>query len=111
MIKVRFAPSPSGYVHIGNIKTAIFNWLFLLSQKQKGEDGLFLLRIDATDLARTKQEYIDAVNILNAIENKGGVFKSEGGNRMNEVNPHKNWAKKIVARAKIFGVADKEAVI
>ena len=30
---------------------------------------------------------------------------------MNEVNPHKNWAKKIVARAKIFGVADKEAVI
>lgn len=61
MIKVRFAPSPSGYVHIGNIKTAIFNWLFLLSQKQKGEDGLFLLRIDDTDLARTKQEYIDAV--------------------------------------------------
>ena len=53
MIKVRFAPSPSGYVHIGNIKTAIFNWLFLLSQKQKGEDGLFLLRIEDTDLART----------------------------------------------------------
>ena len=57
------------------------------------------------------EEYVDAVNILNAIENKGGVFKSEGGNRMNEVNPHKNWAKKIVARAKIFGVADKKAVI
>ncbi len=61
MIKVRFAPSPSGYVHIGNIKTAIFNWLFLLSQKQKGEDCVFLLRIDDTDLSRTKQEYIDAV--------------------------------------------------
>ncbi|MBD5405516.1 glutamate--tRNA ligase [bacterium] len=61
MIKVRFAPSPSGYVHIGNIKTAIFNWLFLLSEKQKGNDGKFLLRIDDTDLSRTKQEYIDAV--------------------------------------------------
>lgn len=61
MIKVRFAPSPSGYVHIGNIKTAIFNWLFLLSQKQIGQDASFLLRIDDTDLSRTKQEYIDAV--------------------------------------------------
>lgn len=53
-------------------------------------------------------EYQDAVNILNA---EGGVFKSEQGNRMNEVNPHRNWAKKIVAKAEIFGVYDKNAQI
>lgn len=51
-------------------------------------------------------EYIDAKNILEA---SGGVFKSEEGNRMNEVNPHRNWAYKILAKANIFGVADKEA--
>lgn len=53
-------------------------------------------------------EYQDAINILNAT---GGVFKSEENNRMNEVNPHKNWAKKIVAKAEIFGVYDKQAQI
>lgn len=51
-------------------------------------------------------EYMDAVNIL---ESNGGVFKSEAGNRMNEVSPHRNWAKRIVARANIFGVYDKDA--
>lgn len=51
-------------------------------------------------------EYKDAVNIMNS---EGGVFKSEAGNRMNEVNPHKNWASKIIARSHIFGVYDVEA--
>lgn len=51
-------------------------------------------------------EYMDAINIVKA---EGGVFKSEGGNRMNEVSPHKRWANKIVAKSKIFGVADKTA--
>lgn len=51
-------------------------------------------------------EYQDAVNILNA---KGGVFKGSCGNRMNEVAPHTNWARKIVNRANVFGVLDKGA--
>jgi citrate lyase beta subunit len=50
-------------------------------------------------------EYMDAVNIYNS---DGGVFKGSAGNRMNEVSPHKNWAKKILARADIFGVYDKD---
>lgn len=53
-------------------------------------------------------EYIDAINILEAI---GGVFKGSAGNRMNEVAPHKNWAKKIKARARVFGVLDKNSKI
>ncbi len=51
-------------------------------------------------------EYLDAISILSA---SGGVFKSSCGHRMNEVKPHTNWAKKVVAKAEIFGVLDKTA--
>lgn len=52
------------------------------------------------------EDYIDALNILNS---SGGVFKGNTGNRMNEVAPHTNWAKKIISRAEIFGVLNKGA--
>ncbi len=53
---VRFAPSPTGYLHAGNIRTAIVNWLF--AQKTGGK---FLLRIDDTDVARSKEEYVHGI--------------------------------------------------
>jgi len=52
MIRVRFAPSPTGYLHLGNIRTALFNYLF--AKKNKGQ---FLLRIEDTDTERSKREY------------------------------------------------------
>ena len=52
----RFAPSPTGYLHIGNIRTALFNFLI-----EKKNDGKFLLRIDDTDLERSKQIYEDEI--------------------------------------------------
>ncbi len=55
-IKVRFAPSPTGYMHIGNTRTALFNWL--LAQKLGGD---FMLRIDDTDKERSKPEYEAAI--------------------------------------------------
>ena len=55
-VKVRFAPSPTGYMHIGNTRTAVFNWL--LARKLGGK---FMLRIDDTDVARSKKEYEDAL--------------------------------------------------
>lgn len=55
-IKVRFAPSPTGYMHIGNTRTAIFNWL--LARKNGGH---FMLRIDDTDKERSKPEYEKAI--------------------------------------------------
>ncbi|MCO5065646.1 MAG: glutamate--tRNA ligase [Rhizobiaceae bacterium] len=54
-VTVRFAPSPTGYIHIGNARTALFNWLFAM---QKG--GQFILRFDDTDTERSRQEYADA---------------------------------------------------
>ena len=55
-IKVRFAPSPTGYLHVGNIRTALINWLFV-----KKTGGHFVLRIDDTDLERSKDEYTQAI--------------------------------------------------
>ena len=53
---VRFAPSPTGYLHIGNARTALFNWLYALKT-----GGQFILRLDDTDLARSTEEYAAAV--------------------------------------------------
>lgn len=53
---VRFAPSPTGRIHIGNARTALYNWLFA---KKRG--GRFILRFDDTDLARSTREFADAI--------------------------------------------------
>jgi len=51
-VKVRFAPSPTGRLHVGNVRTALVNWLFA-----KGQGGAFVLRIDDTDLERSTKEF------------------------------------------------------
>lgn len=55
-VKVRFAPSPTGLLHVGNVRTAISNWLFA---RKMG--GVFFLRIDDTDLERSTKEYEDGI--------------------------------------------------
>ncbi len=52
MIRVRFAPSPTGYLHVGGARTALFNYLFA-----KHYDGKFVLRIEDTDVSRSTKEY------------------------------------------------------
>jgi len=56
IVKTRFAPSPTGLIHFGNVRTALFNWLFA-----KHEQGNFLLRIEDTDAERSSDEYIHAL--------------------------------------------------
>jgi len=56
MTVTRFAPSPTGYIHVGNLRTALMN--FLIARK---EGGTFILRIDDTDPERSKEEYVDAI--------------------------------------------------
>ena len=56
MVRVRFAPSPTGNLHIGGARTALFNWLF--SQSQKGK---FILRIEDTDKERSRKEFVDEI--------------------------------------------------
>lgn len=56
MVRTRFAPSPTGYLHIGGVRTALFNWLYA---RQKG--GQFILRIDDTDQQRNVQEALQPI--------------------------------------------------
>ncbi|MFH0877522.1 MAG: glutamate--tRNA ligase [Candidatus Omnitrophota bacterium] len=55
-MRVRFAPSPTGYLHIGGARTCLFNWLFARHHK-----GAFVLRIEDTDQARSQKEYLDEI--------------------------------------------------
>ncbi|WP_422074852.1 glutamate--tRNA ligase [Tranquillimonas rosea] len=56
MTTTRFAPSPTGHIHIGNLRTALFNWLIA-----RKAGGTFILRLDDTDPERSKEEYADAI--------------------------------------------------
>jgi glutamyl-tRNA synthetase len=55
-IKVRFAPSPTGKLHVGNLRTALVNYLYARQQ-----NGTFMLRIDDTDTERSRPEFEDAI--------------------------------------------------
>ena len=55
-IRTRFAPSPTGFIHLGNIRSALYPWAFARSQK-----GDFILRIEDTDLERSTQAAVDVI--------------------------------------------------
>ena len=55
-VRVRFAPSPTGHLHVGGARTALFNWAFA-----RGRRGVFVLRIEDTDLERSTEEYLGSV--------------------------------------------------
>ena len=55
-VRVRFAPSPTGYLHIGGLRTALFNWLFA-----RHHGGAFLVRIEDTDYERSKPAYTQSI--------------------------------------------------
>lgn len=60
-VVTRFAPSPTGHLHVGNIRTALHNWLLARKAKQAGAGGRFLLRIDDTDRERSREDYVEAI--------------------------------------------------
>ena len=55
-VRVRFAPSPTGHLHVGGARTALFNWLFA-----RHHGGAFILRIEDTDKSRSTDEHIDFI--------------------------------------------------
>ncbi|GAH41420.1 unnamed protein product, partial [marine sediment metagenome] len=55
-VRVRYAPSPTGFQHIGNIRTALFNWLFA-----RHEGGKFIIRIEDTDRERSEEKYVTQI--------------------------------------------------
>jgi glutamyl/glutaminyl-tRNA synthetase len=55
-VRVRFAPSPTGYLHVGGARTALFNWFFVRNQ-----GGIFVLRIEDTDIERNRPELVEGI--------------------------------------------------
>jgi len=60
-VRTRFAPSPTGYLHIGGVRTALFNWLYARRARAEGKGGQFILRIDDTDAARNRAEAVKPI--------------------------------------------------
>ncbi|MCX8500888.1 MAG: glutamate--tRNA ligase family protein, partial [Alphaproteobacteria bacterium] len=60
-VVTRFAPSPTGYLHLGGARTALFNWLYARHHERHGSGGKFILRIDDTDQARQNDAAVTAL--------------------------------------------------
>ncbi len=94
-VKTRFAPSPTGYLHIGGARTALYSWLYAKSQ-----GGEFVLRIEDTDLERSTQEAVDA--ILEGMEwlgldwDEGPYYQTKRFDRYNE------FVDKLLAQDKAY---------
>ena len=88
-VRVRLAPSPTGTLHIGTARTALFNWLFA-----RKHNGKFLLRIEDTDKERSKPEYIK--NILKGLEWLKIDFDEELVIQSERIHSHKKFIKKLL---------------
>jgi glutamyl-tRNA synthetase len=94
-IRVRFAPSPTGYLHVGGARTALFNWLFA-----RKHGGSFLLRIEDTDKARSSEEHVrvilDGLAWLGLDVDEDIVFQGAG------IERHQALARRLLTEDKAY---------
>lgn len=94
-VRVRFAPSPTGYLHVGGGRTALFNWLFA-----RKNNGKFILRIEDTDLTRSSQGMIQAIldglNWLGLDWDEDPIFQSE------RIHIYRDHVDKLMAAGKAY---------
>ena len=94
-VRVRFAPSPTGYPHLGNIRTALFNWLFA-----RHSGGKFILRIEDTDQARkvegAVEAIIDSLKWLGMDWDEGPYFQSQN------LDAYREYGEKLVNEGKAY---------
>jgi len=94
-VRVRFAPSPTGYLHIGNLRAAIFNWLFA-----RHNNGAFLLRIEDTDKERSKKEY--ELYMFESLKWMGIDFDETPVVQSERMGIHKEVIEKLIAEGKAY---------
>lgn len=94
-MRVRFAPSPTGYLHVGGARTALFNWLLV-----RKHGGVFVLRVEDTDRERSKDEHTEAIlhglSWLGLDWDEGPYFQSEG------VERHRQAAYRLLEQGKAY---------
>jgi len=94
-VRVRFAPSPTGYLHIGGARTALFNWLFARNQK-----GVFILRIEDTDEARSTEE--STAQILRSMEWLGMNWEEGPFLQSDHKAKHQQYASQLVEMGQAY---------
>jgi glutamyl-tRNA synthetase len=103
VVRVRFAPSPTGNLHVGGLRAVIFNWLFARNQH-----GKFLLRIEDTDPVRSKPEYtqaiFDALAWMNIDYDEPPVIQSS------RIAEHKRVIEQLLAEGKVYRCFCAQAV-
>ena len=96
--RVRFAPSPTGYLHIGGVRTALFNWLWA-----RKTGGSFILRIEDTDQERStnesRQVILDSLKWLGMDWDEGPEVGGPNGpyEQMARLPLYKEWSEKLIA--------------
>lgn len=94
-VRVRFAPSPTGELHVGGARTALFNWLFA-----RKHQGVFMLRFEDTDIERNRPELIEPIleslRWLGLLWDEGPYFQSQ------RLNLYREWAERLLSEGKAY---------
>src|SRR4051794_38767037 len=101
-VRVRFAPSPTGFLHIGGGRTALYCWLYA-----KRYQGKYLLRIEDTDLERSEQRYTD--DILASLRWFGLFWDEELVFQSKRLETHRERAEQMVREGKAYRCTCSEA--
>src|SRR5512136_2679078 len=99
MVRVRFAPSPTGFLHIGSARTAIFNWLYA-----RHTGGKFLLRVEDTDMKRSEPRFLD--EILADLKWLGLDWDEEPIFQSRRFDIYREKARELVAAGKAYHEGD-----
>ena len=95
MVVTRFAPSPTGFLHIGGARTALFNWLYA-----RAHNGKMVLRIEDTDRARSSEEAIEAIK--DGLDWLGLKWDGEPISQFSRVDRHREVAEDLVAKGEAY---------
>jgi len=99
-VTVRFAPSPTGFLHIGGARTALFNWLYARHQQIHGNGGVFRLRIEDTDRARSTPEAVAA--IIDGLSWLGLDWDGEIVHQFAGAARHAEVARELIAKGRAY---------
>ena len=94
-VATRFAPSPTGPLHIGGVRTGLFNWLY-----SKNQNGNFFLRIEDTDKERSKEEY--RKQIINSLKWIGINFDGEEYIQSKKIDDHIKVAHELLNKGSAY---------
>src|SRR6202171_637442 len=95
MIRTRFAPSPTGYLHLGGARTALFNWAYA-----RRHGGKFILRVEDTDLERSTQESVQA--IFDAMNWLGLDWDEDVYFQMKRLGRYKDIAEELLSKGHAY---------